>query len=102
MDATLLGLVAGALTSLAAVPQVVRTYRTKHARDLSIWQPLFLTVGMVLWLVYGLMIHDLPLIAANLFSLACYAVLIIMKIRYDRADVCTRASAIFRQRKENR
>ncbi|HEY5974326.1 MAG TPA: SemiSWEET transporter [Geobacteraceae bacterium] len=86
MEATWLGMVAGALTSVAVVPQVVRTWRTKHARDLSIWQPLLLTIGMALWLGYGLAIHDLPLILANIFSLCCYLLLIFLKIFYDRAD----------------
>ncbi len=86
MDPTLIGLVAGALTSFAVIPQVLRTWRTRHARDLSIWQPLLLTVGMVLWLAYGIMLGDLPLIVANLFSIVCYLVLIGMKIVFDRAD----------------
>ncbi len=86
MDATTIGLVAGALTSFAAVPQVLRTWRTRQARDLSIWQPVILTVGMLLWLVYGLLLKDIPLIVANLFSIICYLVLIGMKIIFDRAD----------------
>ncbi len=81
---TVVGMVAGILTSVAVVPQVVRTWRTKHAKDLSIWQPLLLVAGMLLWLAYGLMIGDIPLIAANTFSLACYLLLIGMKIVYDR------------------
>ena len=86
MDPTCIGMVAGALTSTAVIPQVVRTWRTRQARDLSIWQPLLLTVGMVLWLAYGIMMRDLPLIVANLFSIACYLVLITMKLVFDRAD----------------
>jgi len=84
MKATWIGLMGGFLTSIAVVPQVVRTWRTKHARDLSIWQPLLLIVGMLLWLVYGVMLGDMPLIAANSFSVACYLLLIAMKINYDR------------------
>jgi MtN3 and saliva related transmembrane protein len=83
---TTLGLVAGFLTSIAAVPQVVRTWRTKHARDISIWQPLLLVAGMLLWFAYGVMINDTPLIAANAFSLVCYLLLIAMKLVYDRRE----------------
>jgi MtN3 and saliva related transmembrane protein len=86
MNITHLGLVAGAITSGAAIPQVVRTYRTKHARDLSIWQPLLLDVGMLLWLIYGIEIGDLPVILANAFSIVCYTFLIIMKISYKDDD----------------
>lgn len=84
MKATWIGLAAGFFTSVAVIPQVVRTWRTKHARDISIWQPLILILGMLLWLVYGLLLHDLPLIAANSFSISCYLVLLGMKIFFDR------------------
>lgn len=86
MNATWIGLAAGFLTSIAVVPQVVRTWRTKHARDISIWQPLILVCGLLLWLIYGLMLHDLPLIAANSFSIGCYLVLLGMKVYYDRQE----------------
>ena len=78
------GLAAGFLTSIAVIPQVVRTWRTKHAMDLSIWQPLILILGMLLWLLYGIALDDIPLILANLFSVVCYLFLLGMKIVYDR------------------
>jgi len=86
MNATHIGLVAGALTSVAVIPQVVRTYRTRHARDISIWQPVLLDVGMVLWLIYGIMLKDLPLILANAFSIFCNTLLIGMKIYFKEDD----------------
>jgi len=86
MNLTHLGLVAGAITCGAAIPQVVRTYRTKHARDLSIWQPLLLNIGMLLWLIYGIKLNDMPLILANSFSIVCYTFLVIMKICYKDDD----------------
>jgi MtN3 and saliva related transmembrane protein len=79
---TLLGLVAGTLTSIAAIPQLVKTLRTRHARDISIWQPLLLAIGVALWLVYGILIHDTPLILANIVPLACNILLTILKLRY--------------------
>ena len=79
------GFFAGLLTSGAAVPQVCRTYRTKHARDLSMWQLVLLTLGMLLWLIYGISLNDLPLILANTFSIVCYGALIVMKLRYDKS-----------------
>ena len=83
---TAIGLVAGAITSAAGIPQVVRTYRTRHARDLSIWQPVLLVIGMLLWLIYGIFLRDLPLILANAFSILCYALLIFMKIYFKEDD----------------
>ncbi|KAB0663712.1 hypothetical protein F6V25_16080 [Oryzomonas japonica] len=82
MDPTLLGLVAGTMTSIAAVPQVIKTLRTRHARDISVWQPLLLSIGVALWIVYGMLIHNLPLIVANIVPLACNALLIGLKLHY--------------------
>jgi MtN3 and saliva related transmembrane protein len=86
MNVTHIGLIAGAITSAAVIPQVVRTYRTRHARDISIWQPVLLDIGMLLWLIYGIMIGDLPLILANAFSIFCNTLLIVMKIYYKEDD----------------
>lgn len=81
-----IGLMAGLLTSGAAIPQVVQTYRTKQARDLSLWQLILLLLGMLLWLIYGLALGDLPLILANSFSIFCYGALVVMKFRYAAAE----------------
>lgn len=86
MNATHVGLVAGFLTSIAVIPQVVRTYRTRHARDISIWQPVLLDIGMFLWLIYGILLKDLPLILANAFSIICNTLLIGMKIYFKDGD----------------
>ena len=82
MNPTSLGLVAGTLTSIAAMPQLIKTLRTRHARDISIWQPLLLAIGVALWLIYGILIHDTPLILANIIPLACNVMLAILKLRY--------------------
>jgi MtN3 and saliva related transmembrane protein len=83
------GFFAGILTSGAAIPQVLQTYRTKHARDISMWQLVLLNFGMLLWLIYGISLNDLPLIYANVFSIACYSSLIAMKLRYAKRDAAT-------------
>jgi Uncharacterized conserved protein len=84
VKATWLGLLAGFMTSIAVIPQVVRTWRRKQAVDLSVWQPLILIAGLVLWLFYGIAIGDTPLIVANSFTIVCYLFLLGMKIVYDR------------------
>jgi len=78
--------VAGTLTSIAAIPQVIKTLKTRHVRDISIWQPLLLAFGVALWMVYGILIGDMPLIVANITPLICNAVLTGMKIRYGGED----------------
>jgi MtN3 and saliva related transmembrane protein len=83
---TTIGLVAGTLTSLAAVPQVIKTLKTRHVRDISIWQPLLLSIGVALWMFYGILINDLPLIVANITPLICNLLLTGMKLYYGRND----------------
>jgi len=83
---TTIGLVAGTLTSLAAIPQVVKTLRSRHVRDISVWQPLLLSIGVALWMIYGILISDLPLILANIVPLACNLLLTGMKIYYGKND----------------
>jgi len=80
MTATHLGLVAGTLTSIAAIPQVLKVLRTRHVRDISVWQPLLLAVGSALWLVYGIMLDNLPLIFSNIIPLLCNTWLVLLKM----------------------
>jgi MtN3 and saliva related transmembrane protein len=84
---TTIGLVAGTLTSIAAIPQVIKTLKTRHVRDISVWQPLLLAFGVALWMMYGILINDFPLIVANITPLICNVVLTGMKIRYGREDL---------------
>ena len=86
MNPTYLGLAAGAVTSVAVIPQVVKSYRSRHVRDISIWQPVLLVIGTGLWLVYGLILGDIPLILANSFSIFCNSMLILMKIMFIDND----------------
>jgi MtN3 and saliva related transmembrane protein len=86
MNATWIGLIAGLLTSIAALPQVIKTWRSRHARDLSIWQPLLLSIGIALWLIYGMLIRNIPLILANITPLVCNLLLTAMKIRFNNND----------------
>jgi MtN3 and saliva related transmembrane protein len=78
-------MIAGTLTSVAAVPQLIKTIRTRHTRDISIWQPLLLSMGVALWLIYGIMIHDTPLILANIVPLICNVLLTTLKLLYRDA-----------------
>ena len=87
MTPTTIGLLAGTLTSIAAIPQLIKTLRTRHARDISIWQPLLLAIGIALWLIYGILIHDMPLILSNIVPLACNVMLTILKLRYRNDGV---------------
>jgi MtN3 and saliva related transmembrane protein len=86
MTATTIGFAAAFLTTIAAVPQVYRSWRTRHVRDISLWQPVLLVAGMVLWLWYGIELGDLPLIIANIISLALNLTLVYFKLRFAGND----------------
>ncbi len=87
MSPTTIGFVAGMLTSIASIPQVVKTLKTRHVRDISVWQPLLLAFGVALWMIYGILINDLPLILANITPLICNVVLTGMKLCYGEDDI---------------
>jgi MtN3 and saliva related transmembrane protein len=80
---TLLGLIAGAITSMGFIPQLVKGYRTKKLDDISYYMPAVLAVGMFLWLIYGIVLAKLPIIAANAFGASCSVLLIVMKKMYS-------------------
>lgn len=77
----LLGLLAGGLTTLAFLPQVLKTWRSRRARDLSgTWLGIF-TTGIALWLTYGLLVDDLAIIMANAVTLLLCGCLVVLKLR---------------------
>jgi MtN3 and saliva related transmembrane protein len=78
----LVGLVAGTLTTAAFFPQVIKTWKTRSAKDLSLGMFLLFCLGVALWLVYGLMVKDVPVIAANLITLMLAATLLVFKLRW--------------------
>lgn len=80
--ANIIGLVAGSLTTVAYLPQVVKIWRTKSAKDLSLGMFVTLCVGIFLWLVYGILIGSLPVIIANAATLVFSAVVLFLKLRY--------------------
>lgn len=86
MDAvfTSLGYMAGVLTTIAFLPQVLHTYRVKSAGDLS-WKMLIcFSSGLLLWFLYGVYLHSWPMILSNSITLALQGFIMSMKIRYQR------------------
>ena len=79
---TLIGFLAGTLTTLSFVPQVLKTARTRRCDDVSLGMLLAFTAGISLWLVYGLYLHSLPIILANAVTLVLTGAMIVMKMRF--------------------
>ena len=83
---TLLGIVAGAFTTIAFLPQVIRTWRTKSAEDLSFSTFGLFFTGVCLWLIYGLLMEDLPIILSNIVTLILSGIVLGLMIRYRLRD----------------
>lgn len=79
-----LGLLAGTLTTAAFVPQVLKTWRSRTAGDISLAMFLILAVGVGLWVVYGLLIRSLPVLLANGITLLLVLLMLALKWRFRR------------------
>jgi MtN3 and saliva related transmembrane protein len=78
----IIGLIAASLTTFAFLPQSIRAIRTKHTKDISLPMLLMLEFGVVVWIVYGSMIADIPLLAANTISFIFVTITLVLKLRY--------------------
>jgi MtN3 and saliva related transmembrane protein len=82
MPITLIGLAAAFCTTVAFLPQVIQTWRTRSTKDISLAMFLVFTTGIFLWLVYGVVIHDAPLIAANGITFVLSGTILYFKLRH--------------------
>lgn len=79
-----IGFISAAFTTIAFIPQVVRVWKTKSARDVSLGMYALFNTGVALWLCYGLLIHSWPVIAANSITLILAGAVMVMKLNFDR------------------
>lgn len=82
---TLLGSVAAVCTTAAFVPQVVRVLRLKRADEISLSTFLLFSVGLAIWVAFGLVINSVPVILANAVTLVLALTIVLLKFNYDRA-----------------
>lgn len=78
----LLGLVAGSLTTASFLPQVIKTWKSRSAKDLSLGMFSLFCLGVTLWLIYGFIVKDIPVIAANSVTLMLASTLLFFKLRF--------------------
>lgn len=78
----LLGFTAALLTTLCWLPQAVKTIRTRDTRALSLAAQSALASGVVLWLIYGWLIGNAPVIFANAVSLVLVGTILVLKLRF--------------------
>jgi len=79
---TVLGLVAATLTTVCLLPQLLKVYRTKSARDISTGMFALYCGGVFLWLSYGIFLMNTPIIIANFFAFIQALVILLMKAKY--------------------
>lgn len=77
-----LGLLAGALTTASFLPQVIRIYRRRSAADISGFGASVFTIGVALWLAYGIAVHSMPITVTNAVTLALNLGILALKIRH--------------------
>ncbi|MAH01911.1 hypothetical protein CMO87_01610 [Candidatus Woesearchaeota archaeon] len=77
-----LGFVAATLTISAFLPQVIKAWKTKSTKDVSLLMFSTLIVGNVLWLVYGILIGSLPIVITNILIFIFASTILILKIKY--------------------
>ncbi len=78
----IIGFMAGTLTTIALIPQVVKALKTRLTRDVSLVWAIALTLGVFLWLMYGILIYSLPIIIANSITFILSVIVLILKIKY--------------------
>ncbi|MBL24747.1 MAG: hypothetical protein CMM48_12720 [Rhodospirillaceae bacterium] len=79
---TILGLAAAIVTTSGFFPQVIKTWRTRKTRDISLAMYLVLCFGICLWLAYGFLRGDLPLLVANGVTLLCVITILALKFKH--------------------
>lgn len=84
LDNELLGLIAGSFTTIAFLPQVIKTFNSRTAKDISLGMFLLFSTGVALWLVYGIRLKATPIIAANAITLVLSLLMLGMKFWFEK------------------
>ncbi len=77
----IIGFTAGTLTTIAFVPQVIKIWKTKSAKDISLGMFVILCTGIILWIVYGILVKSLPVVVANATTLVFALSILVLKMK---------------------
>ena len=83
----MLGMTAGVISSITFLPQVIKTYRTKSAKDISLLMFTFATTSVIMWLVYGIILGNVPIIFTNSMVLLFSLIMLYFKFRYNEPGI---------------
>ncbi len=78
-----IGLMAGTLTTISFIPQVLRIWRTRSGKDVSGHMFVIFSLGVALWLIYGICLRDYPIIISNAVTLALSGSVLFLKFKYS-------------------
>ena len=78
------GIIAGIFTAASLMPQLIKTFKTKKAEEISLGMLITLICGIAAWICYGILRKDLPIIATNSFSFLSNVILMILRAKYKK------------------
>lgn len=79
---TTIGFIAALLTTVAFLPQALKVWQTRSAKDVSLGMYMLFTLGVALWLIYGVLLNSWPIIVSNVVTLVLAGVVLAMKLRF--------------------
>ena len=82
----LFGFLAALLTTIAFLPQLYKTWKTKSAEDVSLIMLILFITGLISWIIYGLRIHSFPILIANVVTLMFNFSILILKLSYNKRN----------------
>jgi MtN3 and saliva related transmembrane protein len=81
-NTTIIGLMAGTLTTISFLPQVIKTWKSKSTKDISTGMFVTFCLGILLWVFYGIAINSLPVIITNVVTFMLAFVILVLKLKY--------------------
>ena len=81
----LFGFSAALLTTIAFLPQLYKTWKTKTAEDVSLVMLILFITGLICWIIYGLKINSIPILTANIITFIFNFSILILKITYSKS-----------------
>ena len=82
----LFGFSAALLTTIAFVPQLYKTWKTKSADDVSLFMLILFITGLICWIIYGLKINSIPILIANIITFIFNFSILVLKILYKKHE----------------
>lgn len=82
----IIGAIAGTLTTISFVPQVIRVFKTRQTRDISMTMMLLFSLGVAMWVAFGYMVDSMPVVWTNAMTLVLALTIVAAKFRFDRTQ----------------